>query len=70
MVKKLAILLVLVMLVAAIAGCSQTQKRAFSRNVKYLGDDTIRFVGLDAPSGLHARDLEAWDAYEPYRGYR
>jgi len=66
-VKRLAILLALLMLVAAVAGCSATAERSTKLNMTYMRDDAHRFAGLDQPSGLHARDNEPWDAYEPYR---
>lgn len=68
--KKLVILLVLVMLLGSVVGCcNETQKRATYRNWHYLGDDMARATGLDQPSGLHPRDQEPLDSYEPYRGH-
>lgn len=67
--KKLVILAVLSVFVVTALGCGATADRSVRRNMGYLRDDTWRFVGLDQPSGLHARDTEPWDAYEPYRGY-
>jgi hypothetical protein len=69
MVKKLVILVVLSLFVVTALGCGATADRSVRRNMSYMKDDTWRFVGLDQPSGLHARDTEPSDAYEPYRGY-
>jgi hypothetical protein len=67
-VRKLAVLLVLMMIVVSALGC-QSSQRSVARNANYLVDDTMRCVGLDQPSALHPRDLEPWDSYEAYRGY-
>ena len=67
--KKAAILVLLGLFVVSTLGCGATADRSVRRNMNYMKDDAWRFAGLDQPSGLHARDLEPWDAYEPYRGY-
>jgi hypothetical protein len=67
-VKRMLFLMVLLMVVALFAGC-KTATQATSRQMQYMADDTIRATGLDQASGLHRRDTEPWDTYEPYRGY-
>lgn len=67
--RKLVILAVLSLFVVTALGCGATADRSVRRNMDYMKDDARRFVGLDQPSGLHARDLEPTDSYEPYRGY-
>jgi uncharacterized lipoprotein len=68
-VKKLVLLLIMVMLVAVVAGCGSSAGWSTSRNVQYLGDDTQRALGFDHPSGLHSRDNIPWDTASPYRPY-
>lgn len=66
--KKVLLLTILLVIVVSIGGC-QTAKQTTNRNLHYLADDGVRALGLEESSGLHRRDLEPWDAYEPYRGY-
>jgi hypothetical protein len=67
-VKRMLLLMLLVVVVAFIAGC-QTAAHSTNMQMHYLADDAIRATGMDQASGLHKRDLEPWDTYEPYRGY-
>jgi hypothetical protein len=67
-VKRMLLLMVLLTVVVLIAGCT-TATSSTTKSLHYMADDTIRATGFDQASGLHRRDLEPWDTYEPYRGY-
>jgi predicted small secreted protein len=64
-VKKLVMLLLLMVMVAFVAGCNTGQ--SVDRNLHYAGDDTARALGLDQPSSLHPRDNVPLDVAQPYR---
>jgi hypothetical protein len=64
----LMILLAFAVLATSFVGCG-TAANSVGRDCNYFCDDTVRALGLDQPSALHARDLVSGQAYEPYRGY-